>query len=116
MRGGWAEATRLGISPACLAAILAATWDNAGPSSRWWMAAFRPYPAALAAARMAATADAVISGRSGRLRPLRAGAPDGGSGSAGAVPAGPARVRAPSPAGAGAPRRTGPARWAPAAG
>src|SRR6266566_511935 len=88
MRGGWAEATRLGTSPACLAAILAATCDNAGSSSHWWVTAFRPYPAALAAARMAATADAVISGRSGRLRPLRARARDGGSGSARAVPAG----------------------------
>src|SRR4029077_4183987 len=78
MRGGGAEATRLGTAPAGLAAILAIACDNAGPSSRWWVAAFRPHPAALPAARMAATADAVISGR--RLRPLRAraGADSGG--------------------------------------
>src|SRR6185437_4659958 len=87
-RGGGAEATRLGASPAGLAAILAIACDNAGASSRWWVAAFRPYPAALPAARMAATADAVISGRRGRLRPLWARAPDGGSGPAGSVPAG----------------------------
>src|ERR1700730_9522815 len=86
MRGGWSEGTLLGTIPACLAAILAATCDNAGSSSRWWVAAaFRPYPAALDAAKMAATADAVISPRRGRLRPLRAPAPAGGSG---AVPAG----------------------------
>src|SRR5690349_20069438 len=81
MRGGGAEAARLGVSPAGLGAILAIACDNAGSSSRWWVVAVRPYPVALPAATTAAMAAAVISGR---LRPLRARAPGGGSGPAGA--------------------------------
>src|SRR5438552_229073 len=79
MRGAGAEDTRAGVCPADVAATLTAAWDRARSLSLWcWLAAVRPYPAAPDAARMAAMADAVISGRRGRRRALRARGPAGG--------------------------------------